>query len=493
MTNTSLNCKDIDFKTLEKIIFDFVCSIGRMMFRWALMSLDKELMKKRDKKAYRHKGKKKTCIKTLLGPVEFEKIIYEHENVDGQKEYVFLLDRYLKLETIGFMSPNLVEKVVENASNVSYRKAAENVTELTGQDISHGAVWNIVQELGRRISKSEKEKVAEYKAGELHGQKEVKVLFEEADGLWLSMQGKDRPKQGKGRKKEIKLAVTYEGWERRNSKEEAYEVRNKRVTAGFMGAEEFKDLRDARISEEYNLEKLEYRIVNGDGASWIKNGLDQEGCIFQLDPFHISKAVLRQVYDKKEAGKLLRMLKAGQITEAFKRINELKYECGGEADKVKKLVELEEYLSNNREGLLPYKMREGINLPEPPEGLQYRSLGTMEHNIFDVLGHRMKGRKMSWSIKGADNLSKILASKASGELYETISAMLTPVISERLTERFNEVIKRVAEKIERPSKDKKQYAIHHASIPFTGCALTEGRKAIRNIFNEKTATELVYR
>lgn len=493
MTNTSVNVESIDFKTLEKIIFNFVCSIGRLMFRWALMSLDKELMLGRDKKVYRHKGRKKTCIKTLLGPIEFKRAVYEIVKEDGQKEYIYLLDQHLKLETIGFMSPNLVEKVVENASNVSFRKAAENVTELTGQDISHGAVWNIVQELGRRISKSEKEKVAEYKAGELCGEKEVKVLFEEADGLWLSMQGKDRPKQGKGRKKEIKLAVTYEGWERRNGKEEAYEVRNKRVTAGFMGAEEFKDLRDAKISEKYDMDDIQYRIVNGDGASWIKNGLDQEGCIFQLDPFHISKAVLRQVYDKKEVGKVLQMLKVGQITEAFKRIHELKYECGGEADKVKKLEELEEYLSNNREGLLPYKMREGINLPEPPEGLQYRSLGTMEHNIFDVLGNRMKSRKMSWSIRGADNLSKILASKASGELYETISAMLTPVISERLTERFNEVIKRVTEKIECPKKYKKQYSIHRGSIPFTGCALTEGRKAIRNIFNEKAATELVYR
>lgn len=30
----------------------------------------------------------------------------------------------------------------------------------------------------------------------------------------------------------------------------------------------------------------------------------------------------------------------------------------------------------------------------------------MEHNICDVLAKRMKGRKMSWSISGADNLAK---------------------------------------------------------------------------------------
>ena len=40
-------------------------------------------------------------------------------------------------------------------------------------------------------------------------------------------------------------------------------------------------------------------------------------------------------------------------------------------------------------------------MPTAPEGVEYRQLGTMEHNIWDVLAHRMKGRKMSWSINGA--------------------------------------------------------------------------------------------
>ena len=37
----------------------------------------------------------------------------------------------------------------------------------------------------------------------------------------------------------------------------------------------------------------------------------------------------------------------------------------------------------------------------------------MAHNICDVLAQRMKGRKMSWSVNGADNLAKILSEKFS--------------------------------------------------------------------------------
>lgn len=29
----------------------------------------------------------------------------------------------------------------------------------------------------------------------------------------------------------------------------------------------------------------------------------------------------------------------------------------------------------------------------PPEGIEYKAVGTMEHNICDVLDQRMKGKK----------------------------------------------------------------------------------------------------
>lgn len=60
-------------------------------------------------------------------------------------------------------------------------------------------------------------------------------------------------------------------------------------------------------------------------------------------------------------------------------------------------------------GLRSYHLREEIKMPKAPEGLEYRNLGTMEHNVCDILAQRMKGRKMSWSISGANNFAKILA------------------------------------------------------------------------------------
>lgn len=54
----------------------------------------------------------------------------------------------------------------------------------------------------------------------------------------------------------------------------------------------------------------------------------------------------------------------------------------------------------------------------------------MEHNICDVLAQIMKGRKMSRSTNGADNLDKILSEKQSNRLFETIDRIHSSVVQD---------------------------------------------------------------
>lgn len=214
MYSISVDGNDLNFKDLEKKIYKHACNQACQMLREILTGLDEMLLNRRDTKDYRAKGFKHTCIKTIMGSVEIERRVYEYIDEFGKKSYRYLLDEYLNMETIGHMSANLVEKMIENVTNDSLRKSAENVTAMTNQDVSHMAIWNVVQELGQRIEKQEDEKIKLYEDDKLNGEKKVEILFEEADGVWLCMQGKDRPK--KGRKRELKLAVTYEGWTKKN-------------------------------------------------------------------------------------------------------------------------------------------------------------------------------------------------------------------------------------------------------------------------------------
>lgn len=109
----------------------------------------------------------------------------------------------------------------------------------------------------------------------------------------------------------------------------------------------------------------------------------------------------------------------------------------------------------------------------------------MEHNICDILAQRMKGRKMSWSISGANNLAKILAEKASKRIYNVVNEVCTGVISDNKLEKITEMITLTAADVNKKVKKGKHYPIQQARIPFTGCAMTNGRKAIQNFFQQR--------
>lgn len=60
------------------------------------------------------------------------------------------------MDTIGHISSTLVEKIVDNITNVSYRNISNNIKDLTNQEISHTIIWNVVQKLGSKIQEKEK-------------------------------------------------------------------------------------------------------------------------------------------------------------------------------------------------------------------------------------------------------------------------------------------------------------------------------------------------
>lgn len=493
MYNLSLNDKEITFNKLEKKIYKYVCGEACRLMKEVLTHLDRRLMDERDTKVYRNKGLKHTCIKTIMGNVEFNRHIYEYETDAGKIARKYLLDEYLQMDTIGCISSNLVEKIVNNVTNVSYRNTSSNIKELTNQAISHTAVWNVVQKLGSKIEEKEERKILLNKKGQLNGSKEVNVLFQEMDGIWLSIQGKDKSKKGKSKKKELKLGITYEGWKKRSGSNDSYVVENKIACASFKNSKKFKELSDATIAEIYNKDEIQMRILNGDGAPWIKQGIDEEGVHFQLDPFHKSQAVYRKVKDKEEAKKLIELLNSKKAEDAIQYITNLMIKYNSDEKEFKKLGELFDYFVANREGIVPYHLRKQISMPQAPEGLQYRHLGTMEHNICDVLAQRMKGRKMSWSISGANNLAKILAEKASKRIYNIINEVCSGLISEDKLETITEIITLTAADVNKKVKKNKYYPVQQSSIPFTGYAMTNGRKAIQSFFQQRNFSELIYR
>lgn len=170
-----------------------------MLIKLFLEKHDRKLMKARDKAKYRHKGYRVNTVKTVMGEVTYKRSIYlETEN--GKTRYMFLLDEILNIATEGKISQNLAETALEVIVNsTSYRKAAENLNRTTNEVISHETLRNLTVSIGNKIEQKEKEEVKLMKRNQLvKGKKEIPVLFEETDGLWINLQGKELPKAPEG-------------------------------------------------------------------------------------------------------------------------------------------------------------------------------------------------------------------------------------------------------------------------------------------------------
>ena len=419
----------IKFNSLEKKIFKFVSELGCWILKLILESYDKKLMKARDSKKYRHKGLRTTTIKTIMGEVEYRRAIYEIEE-NGIKKTVYLLDEQLQINKEGKASENLIEKIIETVPITdSYRKAETVLKETTNATLSFEWIRNIVVKIGDKITKKEKEERKMLDKGQLvAGVKEIIALFEEADGLWINLQGKDRKERLEKNKKkcekenkefnpkqkiktELKLHVMYEGWKKDDKR---HPLINKQYIAGMMKPKEIKKLRDARVYQQYDVEKIKLRVVNGDGAKWTK-GITAKGGIYQKDQFHIMQEIVRDV-PKEYRNIIEELVKTKQYDKIEKAIEGLKVELGGEYKAVKKLNTLQSYLSSGLE-----RYQDIVEVPEAPEGIEYRNMGTQESQIFSKLKKRFCSGRKAFSEHGANALAKIcvLSEKFSLEELET--------------------------------------------------------------------------
>ena len=306
--------KLISFKELEQKIFKYVCEMGQEITRIMLESYDEELAESRDAKKYRNKGKRKTVIKTVYGEAEYRRRVYQTTLEDGRKAHVYLLDETMQMDKIGFISTNLAEKLAMTVTESPYRVTADIISSTYGQSISAGGVWNVMQRLGEKISEEEEYAVKQMEADQTEGEREIQVLFEEMDGVWLNMQDEHHKKM---KKQEMKVFTMYEGWDAEKEKQGRSSLVEKTMLAGMEKSTKFHEKREACIRKKYNADEMGQRILNGDGGSWIKETYDADA-IFQLDRYHIYQEILRKIRDK-EAQERIRELFENEKTDEMLR------------------------------------------------------------------------------------------------------------------------------------------------------------------------------
>ena len=415
MFDQIITSEEVKFNELEKKVFKFVCFFGCLIIKLLLESYDRKLMNARDTKKYRHKGLRGTSVNTVMGEVKFRRVMYEIEE-DGVTKTVYLLDEKLHINIEGKVSSNLVEKVIEVVPITdSYRKAETVINETTNTSLSHEKIRSMIIKIGDKITNKEKEERKLFDKKQLvAGLKEITALFEEADGIWINLQGKDRQERLEKNKKkaekenkefnskmkiktELKLHVMYEGWKKDDPR---HSLVNKQYIAGIMKPKEIAKLRDAKVFGQYDESKIKLRVTNGDGAKWTKGITAKEG-IYQKDQFHIMQEIVRDV-PKEYRNIIVELINKKEYDKIKAAINGLKNELGGEYKEIKKLNKLESYLSND---LARYQ--DVVQVPEAPEGMEYRNMGTQESQIFSKLKKRFCSGRKAFGIHGANALSKV--------------------------------------------------------------------------------------
>ena len=128
MINSMIKENGVTFKILEKNIYAWVCQTGREFTKEFLERYDRMLMGGRDKKKYRNKGARQTTVKTVYGEVTYQRTVYEVNEEDGTRRFVYLLDETLELDHVGLISTNMAELLVKGITELSYRECASRVS-----------------------------------------------------------------------------------------------------------------------------------------------------------------------------------------------------------------------------------------------------------------------------------------------------------------------------------------------------------------------------
>ena len=216
----------------------------------------------------------------------------------------------------------------------------------------------------------------------------------EADGVNIALQ---REKQNKA---EVKVGIAYEGWQ---------EVSKGRYR--LTGKSSFWEGFSLQLATRYNLTSTGNIVVGGDGAQWVKEGVDLLGGCFQLDRFHLLRSLRRAlswqtnliepIYSACNEGDWQRA--RALLTQA---VNQAR---GNERDEIQ-LVR--RYLSDNVAGLMDYRLKAGTDCTH------LRRTGAIESNVDKLVANRMKKKGMSWTRRGAKHMACLLMLTAERKLAD---------------------------------------------------------------------------
>lgn len=323
---------------------------------------------------------------TIFGEIEFSRRYYQEK--ENKKEKIYLLDKAVGLEEKERMLVNVEEKKLNLATVKSYDFAGKNCANNT--EIRKETVKNKIEELD--FSNIPQEKF------EKKSDNTRLYIQADEDHVHLQIGGISQPR----------LVTVYE--ENINGK-----LIGKKKFGGIYSKNIDKLWEEVYtyIENKYNYEKIEKIFIMGDGANWIKTGLEWlPKSIYVADRFHLEKA-LTEICGRDNKEQKLKIREAMYEFD-YEKVKKLGYEIVGEemekSIRERKLEQLE-YILNNEEGFR--------------NSVCYDVAGcAAEGDISHTYSDRLSSRPLGWKEDNVDKMARLRILAANGENIKIVTRNL---------------------------------------------------------------------
>lgn len=387
-----------NLKAIEEFLFHELQRHFQTVLTKLLEEVDVWLMENRDGNVFQYKEKQGTTLETLFGPVRIRRRKYKDRE---RNERISLLDQYLQFDGGQSLSPLVAKTAIEWAvRGPSYRDARDRLHQLLGyQGISHEQIRQKV--LGIEEPRRE--------VGE---RKNVDTLFLEVDGLNASLQ------KSETRSREIKTAIIHEGWERRGPQSKDFQLKNKSFVHSEGTGKTFWETVSDGIDDHYNLTSDTFVIINGDGASWIREGATYfRNGIYIYDRFHLKKWIKQALGNrtKEQRKKVYKAAEGNDPTALLAAVAEAEKAEDNE-EKKQEITALRVFILNHQKAFQDYRFQlkeNGIDTS------RMRGMGSAESNM-NLLSRRLTKMGYSWSVKGLEAMINAMICLFEGTLTDAV-------------------------------------------------------------------------
>ena len=378
-----LNCLDegFDYSNFEVKLKDMLDGLGRKICQDVLQHADELIRKNRAERAgwnIERRDEQKNIL-TPFGAIEYKRTYFVNKDT---KQYAHLVDLMAGHGPHARIDCALSSLLAERAVESSYRKSGaapslfNRETHVSGQ-----TVMNTLRSFSA---------VAPVSPGPAEKRK-VRFLYIEADEDHVAAQ--------KGRNMQVYLVYVHEGKEERNGRRQLI---NPRYFAGCYDSTEdlWYEVADY-IAANYDLNSVEQFFIAGDGAAWIKSGLEIiPNSSYVLDRFHLAKYITHAAGSDKSARRAVwRAIKGADIVAVDRALQELK---AARPEREAAILKCWQYIKNNWEGIEAYENHGAA------QGC------SAEGHVSHILSARLSSRPRAWSKAGANQMAKLRVMQANG-------------------------------------------------------------------------------